>query len=135
MELVLKYDCLRYNDHMNKLYLFFAVTVGAWLVHVALVNTYMKAFENTHSLTFRLLYSLEISIVFGIAIAIYLLKVENHVELGVALTTVVLFLAFVDSLLLIFMSSVRQAFSLSHFGVAYASVAIVMTLLYRLIAK
>lgn len=120
---------------MNKFYPFFAVTVGAWLVHVALVNTYMKAFENTHSLTFRLLYTLEISTIFAISIAVYLLKVKNHVDLSVALVTVVLFLAFVDSLLLIFMSSVRQAFSLSHFGVAYASVAVVISLLYKFIAK
>ena len=129
------YDCLRYNVAMNKFYPFFAVTVGAWLVHVALVNTYMKAFENTHLLPFRVLYTLEISTVFGIAVAVYLSKMASHVDLSTALVTVVLFLAFVDSLLLIFMSSVRSAFDLSHFAVAYAGVAATIALVYKFIGR
>ena len=117
---------------MYRILLLLATIVSAWLVHVGLVSTYMKLFTNTHSLSFRALYALEISLVFSLAFALYVAKAKNPIPVGVTIITVILFLIIVDSVLAISLKNVRSSFDLLHFMVAYTAVASGLLLVYKL---
>jgi carbon starvation protein CstA len=117
---------------MIRFLILLASVVGAWLVHVVFVTTYMKQFTNTHSAAFRIVYGLELALTFGIMLYLYLSKVHNPARLGLVLATAIGFLAFVDTALWLTQKSVRSNFDVFHFLVAYSVAAIAMTIIYKI---
>lgn len=110
-------------------------TIGAWLVHVGLVTTYMKAFASTHSVAFRIVYTLEISLVMGVAFALYFSKIAQPASLTTVLITVIGFLAVVDALLFGLAKNVRSTFDVGHFIIAYSIVIISLIVTRKIFAS
>ncbi len=109
-----------------------ASVVGAWLVHVALVTTYMKQFADTHTIGFRTVYALELALTFSIMLLVYLSKVHNPARLLLILATTIGFLAIIDTALSLTQKSVRSNFDAYHFVAAYTLTACVLTLVYKI---
>ena len=119
---------------MKQFAILFSVTLTTWVVHLALVTGYTKLFTNTHSLAFRILYALEITATFSLALGLYLHHVHQAPSLAFILITVFGFLALVDTALSLTVPSVRASFDVWHFIVAYSLLAISLALLYRRLA-
>lgn len=109
-----------------------ASVVGAWLVHVALVTTYMKQFADTHAIAFRTVYALELALTFSIMLLIYLSKVHNPARLLLVLATIIGFLTIIDTTLSVTQKSVRSNFDVYHFVAAYTLTACVLSVIYKL---
>lgn len=122
---------IAYNTAMIRFLILLASVVGAWLVHVALVTTYMKQFANTHSIAFRIVYALELALTFGMMLYFYLSKVHNPARLGLVLATAIGFLAIVDSALWLTQKSVRSNFDIYHFAGAYLFTSLVLYFVYK----
>lgn len=105
--------------------------VSAWLIHVGLVTTYMKLFANTHTIGFRIIYTLELALTFGIMLVIYLSKVSNPSRISLILLTTIGFLAIVDATLGLTLKSVRSNFDIYHFVTAYIVTALTLVVIYK----
>ena len=112
-----------------------AVTVVTWLVHVAINTGYTKLFSDTRSLVFRLVYALELTATFSLSLWLYLQRQPVKPSLAMVLLTVVGYLAIIDTTLYLTVGSVRKTFDVWHFAVAYALLALSLTILYKLLAK
>ncbi|MDL2342377.1 MAG: hypothetical protein QFB87_04855 [Patescibacteria group bacterium] len=107
------------------------VVVPTWLVHVVLVSGYAKLFADTHSLVFRLLYAVELSLTFSCGIYFYLRKVDQPLAKLAVVLLVVGYLAVIDGLLSLTIPSVRTMFDIWHFAAAYSLLAVSLVVVYR----
>lgn len=92
----------------------------------------MKQFADTHTVAFRIVYALELTITFSLMLLIYLAKVPNPAPLGAILLATLGYLALVDTILSLTQKNVRNSFDIYHFIAAYALTGLALLIIYKL---
>ena len=106
-------------------YIFAAATIlVGWLIHVVLVTSYLKLFASSHSIAFRAVYALELSLTLSLAWGIYLSQANQPVSNAVMIASTIGFLAIIDTVLSLTVPSVRASFDVWHFVFAYSLLAV-----------
>lgn len=108
--------------------------IVAWLIHVVLVTNYLKLFTDSHSLTFRAVYAVELSLTFCIAWGIYLSRSNHPASSVLMIVSTIGFLTVVDLILSLTVPSVRSSFDIWHFVVGYSVLALALAATHKILS-